>query len=186
MMPVAIGQPCGEGGGVVQVAGFVGQVVGGFVGVFAWAGELGGGGSAAEAPATWWRGLPAWSVTCWRTQVSAAGSPSGKKHPAASQRYSRTWMRSMTIGTSTPRVLASALIRSIWWLLPSTSATQVRRWSGSRRSASSKTRRDHGGGVVDDAGGEPLVLGLRARGRRGAWRVAGRMSAGVRGTGVTS
>ena len=48
-------------------------------------------------------------------------------------------MKSTTIVTFTPRALASALIRWIWWLLPSTSATQVRRCLGSRRSASSKT-----------------------------------------------
>jgi hypothetical protein len=42
--------------------------------------------------------------------------------------------------TSTPRRVASAWIRSIWWLLPSTSAIQVRACVGSRRAASSKTR----------------------------------------------
>src|SRR5664280_2594651 len=36
------------------------------------------------------------------------------------------------------RAWASAVIRSIWWLLPSTRATQVRSWSGSRRSAPAK------------------------------------------------
>ena len=46
----------------------------------------------------------------------------------------------MTIVTLTLRLRASSLIRSIWWLAPSTSATQVRRCLGSRRSASSKVR----------------------------------------------
>src|SRR5262249_15737494 len=41
---------------------------------------------------------------------------------------------------TTWRAWASAWMRSIWWLLPSTRATQVRQCSGSRRSASSKTR----------------------------------------------
>jgi hypothetical protein len=47
-------------------------------------------------------------------------------------------MKSTMIVTLRPRALASALIRWIWWLLPSTSATQVRRCLGSRRSASWK------------------------------------------------
>ena len=46
----------------------------------------------------------------------------------------------MTTVTVSSRFSASALMRSIWWLLPSTSATQVRPCRGSRRSASSKTR----------------------------------------------
>ena len=52
--------------------------------------------------------------------------------------YSRTWMKSITMVTCRVRAWASAVIRSIWWLLPSTRATQVRAWSGSRRSASAK------------------------------------------------
>src|SRR5674476_1383584 len=84
-------------------------------------------------------GPPARTVwACRRTHASAAGSPSAWKHQAAFHRYSRTWTKSMMIGTATLRAWASAWIRSIWWLLPSTSATQVRAWSGSRRSASSK------------------------------------------------
>src|SRR5450756_3074658 len=47
-------------------------------------------------------------------------------------------MKSQMMETSTPRVFASARMRSIWWLAPSTSATQARVWFGSRRSASSK------------------------------------------------
>src|SRR5674476_1230967 len=74
----------------------------------------------------------------WRTHWSAAGSASAWNDQAALHRYSRTWTKSMRIGTFTLRVRASAWIRSIWWLLPSTSATQVRVWWGSRRSASSK------------------------------------------------
>src|SRR5664280_2724410 len=45
-------------------------------------------------------------------------------------------MKSITMVTCRVRAWASAVIRSIWWLLPSTRATQVRSWSGSRRSAS--------------------------------------------------
>src|SRR5680860_365759 len=83
---------------------------------------------------------PARTVWAWRrTQASAAGSPSGWKDQAAFHRYSRTWTKSTTMATLAPRASASASIRRIWWLLPSTSATQVRAWSGSRRSASSKT-----------------------------------------------
>src|SRR5450759_929597 len=73
------------------------------------------------------------------TQVSAWGSPSAWKLHAARHRYSRTWMKSMRIGSVTRRAFASAWRRSIWWLLPSTSATQVREWVGSRRSASAKS-----------------------------------------------
>src|SRR5450756_1829452 len=47
-------------------------------------------------------------------------------------------MKSQMMETSTPRVFASARMRSTWWLAPSTSATQARVWFGSRRSASSK------------------------------------------------
>src|SRR5664280_1146287 len=47
-------------------------------------------------------------------------------------------MKSITMVTCRVRAWASAVIRSIWWLLPSTRATQVRSWSGSRRSASAK------------------------------------------------
>jgi hypothetical protein len=61
-----------------------------------------------------------------RIQVSAAGSPSSWKDQAARHKYSTTCTKSMTIVTSTWRAAASAVIRSIWWLLPSTSATQVR------------------------------------------------------------
>ena len=43
----------------------------------------------------------------WRTHVSASGSPSAKKHQAAPHTYSSTWIRSTTIGRSTPRVRAS-------------------------------------------------------------------------------
>ena len=39
--------------------------------------------------------------------------------------------------TFTVRVVASAVIRSIWWALPSTRQNQSRRCSGSRRVASS-------------------------------------------------
>src|SRR6478735_9024443 len=48
-------------------------------------------------------------------------------------------MKSIRTGTVTPRCLASAWMRSIWWLLPSTRATQVRELVGSRRWAWSKT-----------------------------------------------
>ncbi len=48
-------------------------------------------------------------------------------------------MRSTTTVISTPRVSASASMRLIWWLFPSTRATHWRKWPGSRRCASSKT-----------------------------------------------
>src|SRR5450759_566786 len=47
-------------------------------------------------------------------------------------------MKSITMVTCRVRAWASAVIRSIWWLLPSTRATQVRSGAGSRRSASAK------------------------------------------------
>src|SRR5664280_2253766 len=43
-------------------------------------------------------------------------------------------MKSITMVPCRMRAWASAVIRSIWWLLPSTRATQVRSWFGSRRS----------------------------------------------------
>src|SRR5664279_3085111 len=129
-------------GRVVQVPGLVGQVGGAGIraGPFG-AVELGHRGGtpdrAGHPGGTSRRGQPkAW----WRTHAAAAGSPSAWQHQAAFHRYSSTWMRSMTTRTDTLRARASAPIRSIWWLFPSTSATQVRWGSGSRRSASSKMR----------------------------------------------
>ena len=43
----------------------------------------------------------------------------------------------MRMVTVTPRAVAWAVMASIWVLLPSTRATQVRRWCRSRRSVSS-------------------------------------------------
>ena len=39
-----------------------------------------------------------------------------------------------------PRLVASLVSRSIWWLFPSTRPMVLRVWLGSRRSASSKIR----------------------------------------------
>src|SRR6266508_707909 len=83
---------------------------------------------------------PARMAWAWlATHPSAALSPSRQKHQAAFHRYSMTWMKSMMMCTRASWSAAWVLMRSIWWLLPSTRATQVRRWSGSRRVASSKT-----------------------------------------------
>ena len=93
----------------------------------------------------------------------------------------------MMIGTATLRERASGWIRSIWWLLPSTSATQVRAWSGSRRSASSKIW-----AATLAASCTTLAVShlLRAVGPAVASRrwvsLPGRMSAGVRPIGVVS
>src|SRR5664279_2311824 len=104
---------------------------------------------------------------CLRTQVSAAGSPSRWKDQAAFQRYSKTCTKSMMISTVVLRCLASALMRRIWWALPSTSAIQVRACSGSRRSASSKI-------VVTTVAASSTTLAvshlLRATGPAVAWR----------------
>ena len=93
----------------------------------------------------------------------------------------------MTIVTLTPRLRASKRIRSIWWLAPSTSATQVRRCLGSRRSASSKVRRITAAGVVTTLAHNHLC---RAIGPGAGWWPSGaaetRMSATVRGAGVAS
>jgi len=89
--------------------------------------------------------------------------------------------------TSTPRVFASARMRSIWWLAPSTSATQARVWFGSRRSASSKMA-----GTTLAASSTTLAVSylLLAVGPAvTSARLApqsGRMSAGVRTTGAAS
>ena len=48
-----------------------------------------------------------------------------------------TWMKSQAIWTVTCRRFASAVMASSWVALPSTRATQVRWWPGSRRPASS-------------------------------------------------
>src|SRR6266545_1777112 len=104
----------GERGRIVQVGLLVEQVGGGGVGGLALGGvQVVAGGFAAD------RG--------------------GHHAGAARQRYSSTCTKSTTMVTCTPRAWASAWTRASWWLLPSTSATQVRCWPGSRRSASSKT-----------------------------------------------
>ena len=83
---------------------------------------------------------PSRTARAWRrTQSSAAGSPSWRKHQAAFHRYSITCTKSITIVTGVPRALASAWMRSIWWLLPSTSATQSAR--GRCRGARLRRRR---------------------------------------------
>ena len=95
-----------------------------------------------------------------------------------------TWMMSMRMCTVMSRVAASAPILSIWWLAPSTSATQVRVLSGSRRVASSNTS------VMTIAASWttlavshlPVAVGPSVAAARSA-SVAGRMSATVRMTG---
>ena len=74
-------------------------------------------------------------------------------------------MKSNRMVTSIPRGLASAWIRSIWWLLPSTSAIQVRAWVGVAAVGFVEDAADDGGGVVGDAGGQPLVRRDRGLGR---------------------
>jgi hypothetical protein len=48
-------------------------------------------------------------------------------------------MKSQMMWTVTCRRLASVVMASIWVAMPSTGATQVRRWTGSRRRALSRT-----------------------------------------------
>src|SRR5215471_16300739 len=121
-----------------------------------------------------WPWTHAWALPGW----------SGWKQWAAAHRYSMTWMKSMMIVTVTFRVRASAQMRSIWWLLPSTRAIQVRWWVGSRRVASSKPL----------AMTSAVVAGIDAASHlladRGPGRVVvpgvGMMSAGVRTAGAMS
>src|SRR5262245_32773129 len=133
--------PALEGGGVVEVRPLVDEVAGALID-----GRSGGAVKALPGSRTSEGGCNSIGVPLQtaramsRTQRSASGSPSLKKHQAAFHRYSRTWTKSTTMVTTTWRAWASACMRSIWWLLPSTRATQVRQCSGSRRSASSKTR----------------------------------------------
>jgi len=44
----------------------------------------------------------------------------GEEAPRRAPEVLKTWMKSTTTVTSTPRVVASVSMRSIWWLLPST------------------------------------------------------------------
>src|SRR5436190_9193251 len=178
----------GERGRVVQVGLLVEQVGGGGVGGLALGGvQVVAGGLAADR-----RGDDADASVQDRPgvivhQVWAAGSPSAKKHQAARHRYSSTCTKSTTIATSTPRAWASVPTRASWWLLPSTSATQVRCWSGSRRVASSNTWP-----ITRAASAVTLATSHlpRARGRvrpgGWGWSGAGRTSPGVRGIGAQS
>ncbi len=90
--------------------------------------------------------------------------------------------------TVTPRRAASALIASIWVLLPSTRAIQVRSCSGSRRSASSKASAMTAGmsSVTDAVSHFPLAFGLSARAAGLSLPGGVMMSCGARGTGTQS
>src|SRR5664279_2939970 len=96
-------------------------------------------------------------------------------------------MKSITMVTCRVRAWASAVIRSIRWLLPSTRATQVRSWSGSRRSASAKIW-----ATTDAASATTLAVSLLFDVTGPGWIWArsvsstGRMSALVRGAAVAS
>src|SRR5580704_8350836 len=79
------------------------------------------------------------AVAWRRTQGPASGLASGKKDQAAVHRYSMTWMKSQMMVRVMSRAAASARNRASWWTLPSASAIQVRRRTGSRRSPSAKT-----------------------------------------------
>src|SRR6266542_1229577 len=115
-----------------------------------------------------------------RTHCTARGSASVKKHQAAFHTYSRAWMKSTTTGTATLRARASARMRSIWWVLPSTRATQVRLWSGSRRSASSNPAAitSLASSVTDAESHLPVAAGASRAARRSS-SPSGRMSATV-------
>jgi hypothetical protein len=80
-------------------------------------------------------------------------------------------------------------MRSIWWLLPSTRTTQVRRWSGSRRVASSKTAAmtSAASAVMLAVSHLPRAAGPGWAGR-GGWSLVAvaMMSAGVRTMGAAS
>ena len=58
--------------------------------------------------------------------------------PRGADRYWTTWMRSIRIGTLTWHSAARFWTVSIWWQLPSMTASQGRACSGSRRCASAK------------------------------------------------
>ena len=81
----------------------------------------------------------------------------------------------MMIGTATLRERASAWIRSIWWLLPSTSAVGV------APVGLVEDRGDDARGVVHDAGGQPLFACARSGTGVAALRVVARQDVG-RGT----
>jgi hypothetical protein len=135
--------------------------------------------------------MPAWPcrilLTWVRTQVSAAGSPAGWKHHAAFHTYSITWIRSMTMVTVTLCRRASARMRSIWWVLPSTSATQVRRCCGSRRvaSANPSAMTVAASWVIEAVSHFPAATGCGRRSRGSVGR-SGRTSVTVRDTGAAS
>ena len=87
----------------------------------------------------------------------------------------------------TLRFLASYLMRWIWWLAPSTSASQVRRCLGSRRCASSKTRAITVAGALTMLAVSHLLAATGpGAGSSPAGRSWARMSAAVRGAGVAS
>jgi len=73
-------------------------------------------------------------------QASMAGSRGSWNAQAAFHRYSMTWIRSIRMVTATPRAAASASIRAIWCLSPSTRTIQGLSRPGSRRPASSNSQ----------------------------------------------
>ncbi len=192
------GPALGQGGGVVQVVLLVVQVAGALVGAVAF---------GCRSSRRWWRGggsrprpgaaLPCRILRAWSaTQSSASGSPGSKKDQAAFQRYSSTWMKSMTIVTVTPRLAASAVTASIWVLLPSMRTTQVALVLRVAAFGLVEGGGDDGGDVVGDRGGQPLARRLRSglclssASRPALLRPSPRgglmTSAGVRGTGAAS
>src|SRR6266566_5367561 len=182
------GPASGERGRIVQVGLLVEQVGGGGVGGLALGGvQVVAGGFAADRG-----GHHAGAAGQDRPGVVVdpglgVESPSAKQHQAARQRYSSTCTKSTTMVTCTPRAWASAWTRASWWLLPSTSATQVRCWPGSRRSASSKTwlMTWAASAVTLATSHLPRARGPLWPGGSG-WSGAGRMSPGVLGTGAQS
>jgi G:T/U-mismatch repair DNA glycosylase len=73
-----------------------------------------------------WPALHLSGFTDRQLRPTEQGSPLSKKEKAAFHKYSRTWMRSMTIVTVTARRAASAVTASICVALPSTRTTHSR------------------------------------------------------------
>ena len=181
MTPVEMGHPGRKGRGVVQPGGLGLQVPRGPDRGLA----LGG------AELAWWRrrrvgrrrpagrGRPGWRRRGPATHGPASELASGKKHQAASHRYSVTWMTSIRMVMVMPRAAASARIHLIWSLFPSASAIQVRSRRGSRRSAPAKTAATTSAASAAMLAVSHLPAACGPAGGAGA-----RIAAAVRGTGV--
>ena len=171
MTPVAIGQPWAERGGVVQVGRLAGQVAarrcrrrraGRCPGRLRVA--CGGGW---RRPGRAFR--PGSSQAWVRTQCLGGGVAFGEEAPGGLPQVLQDVDEVDHDGDLGVAGRASAWMRSIWWVLPSTSDDPGALVVGVAAVGLVEHLADDLGGVGGDAGGQPLAARASARRGRVAW-----------------